>query len=264
VYDTPIIAGSAGASVVEIFKKTNLVGAISVLASLLLQNKPSRTHSPTLPPPLPNSTWTIIFSTVKVLNNVATLDLAFLQSFLGPDEYQVEMFHLFSHFLWYCTATQDEESALKQSKLLHEIILLAGYYALQNSRAQDLFQWGNSPTILQQLCSLPFQYFSDPRYKTILFPTLIAVCFRNSHNSTILQQEISPNMLAEYLRSELSLHAQKDDSNPKQQGLCVLQETSCNLVANVLFSTCPISVEKSIACGALGGSCGVLQRSLLT
>jgi len=124
------------------------------------------------------------------------------------------MFHLLSHFLWYCTATQDEESTLKRSKLLHEIILLAGYYSLQNTRAQDLFQWGNSPTILQQLCSLPFQYFSDPRYKTILFPTLVAVCFRNGRNNTILQQEVSPHLLTDYLRSELT---QKDDSNVKLQ-----------------------------------------------
>lgn len=54
------------------------------------------------------------------------------------------------------------------------------------------------------------------RYKAILFPTLVAVCFENTRNSTILQQEVSTDLLIEYLRIEL---LQKDDTTIKAQGI---------------------------------------------
>jgi len=202
---------NASPPIIQIFKSTNIVGILPLLASLLLQGKPTRGSS--IPPPvLPATIWSIIFSSVKVLGNIAALDFKFFQDYLGDDDHQVEMFHLLGHLLWYCSASEDEPSALKRQKLLNEIILLAGYYALQNSRTQETFQWGNSPTILQLLCGLPFQYFSDPKCKTILFPTLIAVCFQNPRNVGILQQEMSIELIVEHLKGEISAK----DSPPQQ------------------------------------------------
>ena len=50
-----------------------------------------------------------------------------------------------------------------KEELLAEVVLLMGYCTLQHTKNQELFHWGNSPTLLQSLCLLPFQYFSDPK-----------------------------------------------------------------------------------------------------
>lgn len=68
-----------------------------------------------------------------------------------------------------------------------------------NLLPQTLLQSGQRPTVVQQLCSLPFEYFSDARLKSVLFPTLIASCFMNSDNVTILKQDLSTLMLATFI-----------------------------------------------------------------
>lgn len=66
-----------------------------------------------------------------------------------------------------------------------------------------MIQSGQRPTILQQLCSLPFEYFSDQNLSKILFPTLIACCFNNAHNRAIMEQEVSTLMLATFIESTI-------------------------------------------------------------
>lgn len=46
---------------------------------------------------------------------------------------------------------------------------------------------------------MPFEYFSDPNLMSVLFPTLICCCFENAENRAILEQEMSPAMLASFL-----------------------------------------------------------------
>jgi len=64
---------------------------------------------------------------------------------------------------------------------------------------QVIIQSGQPPTILQQLCSLPFTYFSDASLTNILFPTLISCCYLVDRNREILQQELSCAMLANFI-----------------------------------------------------------------
>lgn len=57
--------------------------------------------------------------------------------------------------------------------------------------------------MVQQLCSLPFEYFSDDSLKQLLFPTLIAACFQNGDNAAILKQEMSTTLLSEFIDSAM-------------------------------------------------------------
>ena len=64
---------------------------------------------------------------------------------------------------------------------------------------QAIIQSGQPPTVLQQLCQLPFHYFSDPRLINVLFPTLISCCYHCQSNREILEQELSCDLLANFI-----------------------------------------------------------------
>jgi hypothetical protein len=51
------------------------------------------------------------------------------------------------------------------------------------------------------VCDLPFVFFSDPELMPILAAALIAVCFGCDQNRSIVQQEISTDMLRSLLKS---------------------------------------------------------------
>lgn len=65
---------------------------------------------------------------------------------------------------------RDEDKEVEE--LLHETILLIGYYALHNEQASKIMTKGENPIIVK-LCGLPINYFWEKRLTDILFPTLI-------------------------------------------------------------------------------------------
>lgn len=85
------------------------------------------------------------------------------------------------------------------SKVLHELILLVGYFSLRNSKSQALLRWGPSPVILKLMVDLPFEYFSEPRLMNILFPTLIIACYKDDDNKQIVEEDLSLDMLCKFV-----------------------------------------------------------------
>eukprot|EP00051_Salpingoeca_urceolata_P015625 m.203864 g.203864 ORF g.203864 m.203864 type:complete len:134 (+) comp18458_c0_seq1:1-402(+) len=78
---------------------------------------------------------------------------------------------------------------------------------------QELLQSvGPGKHILPRLCALPFQYFTDPRLKQILFPTLICVCFEHPANTQQLQSEMNCSLVADFLQG--ILQQSEDDTSP--------------------------------------------------
>ena len=73
------------------------------------------------------------------------------------------------------------------------------YFTLLNKDNQTVVQSGSRPSILQQLCLLPFQYFSDPKLRAILFPTLVAACYENDENRRVVEQDLSCILLANFI-----------------------------------------------------------------
>ena len=165
----------------------------------------SRGHSPrVVPPEAPRHALDIACLCVALLNHVALLDLAMLQvralvalcrltlsstqATLGSECLSLQLRHISGYLLWYCGHWKQHKS------LAHEIIRLLGFFSLTNGRepgttsslpiplltvhSQAILHTGQRPTILQQLCTMPFEYFSDRRLMEILFPTLIRLLLR--------------------------------------------------------------------------------------
>jgi hypothetical protein len=65
---------------------------------------------------------------------------------------------------------------------------------------QVIVQSGQQPSILQQLCNLPFVYFSQPDLKRILFPTLLSCCHDNEENTGILTEEMNWQLIDDFLK----------------------------------------------------------------
>ena len=76
---------------------------------------------------------------------------------------------------------------------------------------------GTPPTILQQLCNLPFNYFSDKKLISILYPTLICCCFDNEKNKCVLTTELSADMLANYIQEKLNEDQIKSITNKEEK-----------------------------------------------
>ena len=134
---------------------------------------------------------------LKLLNQMIVLDLSVVQNLLGEDSSSLQLRHIASYLIWYLTVVKHDE-------LLHEILLLLGYFTVLNNENQTKIELGTSPTIIQQLCNLPFNYFSDLKLISILFPTLICCCFNNEKNKSVLKSEMSTDMLANFISKKIN------------------------------------------------------------
>ncbi|XP_078697296.1 S phase cyclin A-associated protein in the endoplasmic reticulum-like isoform X1 [Branchiostoma floridae x Branchiostoma belcheri] len=200
---------------IHTYKVTELVGIVSLLYGMLLHSgAPERGPSPP-PEAFPPHTLHVATMGIRMLNNMAGLDLNMLQTALGEEGISLEFRHIASYLLWYCTHWTNQD-------LLHEVILIVGYFTALNGDNQVIVQSGRTPTVLQQLCALPFQYFSDPQLVAVLFPTLISCCYQNEQNRKILQQEISSSLLATFIEGRIQDSQQQillPSKRPKTSGV---------------------------------------------
>ena len=100
------------------------------------------------------------------------------------------------------------------------------------AKLQMILQSGHMPSVLQQLCRLPFNYFSDKALRAILLPTLLACCHGNPANRDVLQKEMSYQVYIvnircqyrrEYLKSfRLICNSDRGENRPKWDALSYL------------------------------------------
>ncbi|KAJ4762897.1 S phase cyclin A-associated protein in the endoplasmic reticulum [Rhynchospora pubera] len=185
--------------VVSAIVETGLVSIPSLLTAILLQanNKLSSEQASLV---LPSNFEEVATGVLKVLNNLACLDITVLQCMLARPDLKMEFFHLISFLLTHCTnkwRTANDQVGL----LLLESLLLLGYFALFHPENQAVLRWGKSPTILHKVCDLPFVLFTDPELAPVLAGTLVAACFGSDQNRGVVQQELSTEMLLTVLKS---------------------------------------------------------------
>ncbi|CAA2977538.1 Hypothetical predicted protein [Olea europaea subsp. europaea] len=179
--------------------ETGLVCLPSMLTAVLLQanNRLSAEQSSYV---LPSNFEEVATGVLKVLNNLALIDITFIQKTLARPDLKMEFFHLMSFLLSYCTSKW-EIATDKIGQLLLECLVLLGYFALFHPENQAVLRWGKSPTILHKVCDLPFVFFSDPELMPILAGTLVATSFGCEQNKDVIQQELSVDMLLSLLKS---------------------------------------------------------------
>ncbi|XP_059303664.1 uncharacterized protein LOC132055724 isoform X2 [Lycium ferocissimum] len=179
--------------------ETGLVCLPSMLTAVLLQanNRCSEQQASYV---LPSNFEDVATGVLKVLNNLALIDISFIQKMLARPDLKMEFFHLMSFLLSYCTSKWGIATD-QIGLLLLESLSLLGYFSLFHPENQAVLRWGKSPTILHKVCDLPFVFFSDPELMPILAGTTVAACFGCDQNKDVIQQELSTDMLLALLKA---------------------------------------------------------------
>jgi len=189
-------SGLDGSQLLSALQGTELAGTVSMLYGMLLhQGRDSDRDSS--PPSLPEHTLAVARETCTLLGRLVRDKhrMGQVQTVLGSEGISLEFRHIASYLLYYCSYHTNTE-------LLNQVIVLVGYFTANHPDNQTIVQSGSQPSVLQQLANLPFQYFSQSELKSILFPTLLSSCYKNAENSAILTQEMSWQLIEEFVDSD--------------------------------------------------------------
>jgi len=175
---------------------TELAGTVSMLYGMLLHQGRDSDRDST-PPALPQHTLAVAMETCTLLHRLVRDQhrMGQVQTVLGSEGISLEFRHIASYLLYYCQHHS-------QTELLNQVIVLVGYFTANHPDNQSIVQSGSQPSVLQQLANLPFQYFSQAELKAVLFPTLLSSCHKSAENSAILSQEMSWQLIEEFVESE--------------------------------------------------------------
>ncbi|XP_063555121.1 S phase cyclin A-associated protein in the endoplasmic reticulum isoform X3 [Gorilla gorilla gorilla] len=193
---------------------TDLAGVLHMLYCVLFHGT---ILDPSTTSPKENYTQNTIqvaIQSLRFFNSFAALHLPAFQSIVGAEGLSLAFRHMASSLLGHCSQVSCES-------LLHEVIVCVGYFTVNHPDNQVIVQSGRHPTVLQKLCQLPFQYFSDPRLIKVLFPSLIAACYNNRQNKIILEQEMSCVLLATFIQDLAQTPGQAENQPYQPKGKCL-------------------------------------------
>lgn len=127
-----------------------LCGTVSMLYGFLLHSgAPVRDENepPKVPQPI---ILDIALETMRFLNFVALLDLNLVQELLGGEGLSLQIRHICSYLIWYCSHHGEHQ------QLLHEVIILVGNFVVLNVDNQVSIE---SSRIIFQVLTYPLFMF---------------------------------------------------------------------------------------------------------
>jgi len=90
-----------------------------------------------------------------------------------------------------------------ETDILLELMQLIGHFCIGSKERQDFLASGVQPTVLAQLCALPFSFFNEPKKRNVLLPTLFVICFENEQNISYLENlDMSRALLKEVIDND--------------------------------------------------------------
>ncbi|XP_036909364.1 S phase cyclin A-associated protein in the endoplasmic reticulum isoform X3 [Sturnira hondurensis] len=196
---------------------TDLAGVLHMLYCILFHGTISDPGAASPKESYTQNTVQVAVQSLRFFNSFAVLDLPAFQSIVGAEGLSLAFRHIASSLLGHCSQVSCES-------LLHEVIVCVGYFTVGHPDNQVIVQSGRHPTVLQKLCQLPFQYFSDPRLVKVLFPSLIAACYNNRQNKVILEQEMSCVLLATFIQDFAQNQSQADTQSHPPKGKCLASQ----------------------------------------
>ena len=219
-------------SVIFVINEVEVCGCLQLLASLLLSKGQYKKSTQTLPQNLLVQSFMIL----KIFNNFARSSLVDFQHVLGGIGFNSEQFYHILVFLFdYCTLNYSSSGEVFD--LLQQLILMTGYFALNNEHNQRLLSRGTEThTIVYKLANLPYQfYFGEFVYKDLLFPTLFSLIYKNTRNLQILLSEVNKNILLEYIKESKELYRNYDTSQNAELIMkyrAKMEKEQCSLSSN--------------------------------
>ena len=189
-------------NILYVFEYSEIFGLIQLLSILLLSNGPLRPNEKVKIKQQQQIVISASLLAIKIINNICRIDLTLIQNIVAQNINQEQIQHVILYIICYSLEYLDTLDEIKE--LLHEVLLLTSYLSLQNERFQNLVSKGEM-TIIQQICQLPFSYFSEKLLKDILFPTLIAITYNHDRNTKILSNEINLELIVLYLKEKIQL-----------------------------------------------------------
>ncbi|XP_014480299.1 PREDICTED: S phase cyclin A-associated protein in the endoplasmic reticulum isoform X2 [Dinoponera quadriceps] len=180
------------------------IGALYTAVALTPQNQKGAS-------PTPNQTFSTAVRTLaarglKLLKSIAELDLRTLQNFLGVEGTNLQWRFIASHLITRLSRDKPEVGSMQitsSTYILSELFMVLGYFAVNNPDNQVVLQSaGAGPSVLQQLCTLPFPFYGDPKLIPYTSPVLLAATHQNPEAMAILSCELSYELLEQYKNSE--------------------------------------------------------------
>ncbi len=214
-YNKPVYfsLGKLSDDVVFLFESTELLGQIQLLYTLLLNEGPYKVKFEK-EGQINNVPITVISTaatSVKILCSLARANLMTFQTIILANNYlQETIHHIFNFIISY--ALDHFENSDDTKELLHETILLIGYFSLLDHKLQMILLKGEV-TVIQRLFSLPFNYFFDTKLKELFMPTAICVSYENERVMEIINKEVNINIFTKYLKEKINLEPIVEDLN---------------------------------------------------
>eukprot|EP00913_Durusdinium_trenchii_P001983 g1834.t1 len=192
--------------VLEMFHDTELFGVVGILVSILLSEGRREKGAK-----LPQTVISLCVQAVRICNSIARIDSA-------------SFYHLLVSLLDYCVARLPASMAkptgqAEESDLLHDAGLIGqrntSFYCLQEPENQSILCYGEGQALLTRLAALPLHYFMDERGKAILFPTILASCFKSEQNLAVLRSEMNLSLVCTFLAAQMAQGEEVPPATPE-------------------------------------------------
>ncbi|XP_012144085.1 short spindle 3 isoform X2 [Megachile rotundata] len=196
-------------STLSMTEAAGAIGALYAAVALTPQNQKGSSPTPHQTT-MSQSTRILVVRSLRLLKSIAGLNLQKLQNLLGAEGTSLQWRLIASHVITRLSrdpiSHKPEIGSAQNTSgtyILSELFQVLGYFAVNNPENQLVLQSaGAGPSVLQQLCTLPFPFYGAPGLTSYIFPTLLTATHQNPEATAILSCELSYQLLEEYKNSD--------------------------------------------------------------